>query len=70
MASKGRASPPATAPKARTKSPEARGTDKDKEQSARFKETARELDADKTGEAFERAVGELLKPRSRAAHQD
>ena len=53
MASKGRASPPATAPKARTESPKARGTDKDKEQSERFKQTARELEADESGKAFE-----------------
>jgi hypothetical protein len=63
MASKGRASPPAIAPKASTGSPKARGTDKDKEQSARFKETARALGADNDSEAFERAMDVIAKPR-------
>lgn len=35
-----------------------------KEQSARFIETARELDADESGTAFERAVGVVLNPKS------
>lgn len=34
-----------------------------KEQSERFKETARYLAADETGEAFERAVGIIIKPK-------
>lgn len=34
-----------------------------KEQSERFKETARELDVDETGGAFERATGILLKSK-------
>jgi hypothetical protein len=33
-----------------------------KEQSERFKEAARELDADDGGYAFDRAVGAVLKP--------
>ena len=32
----------------------------DKEQSERFKETARELGADESGKDFERAVGRIL----------
>ncbi len=35
-----------------------------KEQSERFKETARELEADESGKAFERAMGVLIKPKS------
>lgn len=34
-----------------------------KEQSERFKRAARELDADESGDAFDRAVGRVLKPR-------
>lgn len=34
-----------------------------KEQSERFKQTARELEADESGEAFENVVGDLLKPK-------
>lgn len=33
-----------------------------KEQSERFKQTARELEADESGEAFERAATNLFKP--------
>ena len=36
-----------------------------KEQSERFKETARELEADEGGESFERSVGRILKARTR-----
>ena len=36
-----------------------------KEQSERFKETARELEADESGEAFERVTNALLKARKR-----
>ena len=36
-----------------------------KEQSERFKETARELEADESGEAFERVTHALLKARKR-----
>lgn len=36
-----------------------------KEQSERFKQTARELEADESGVSFERAVGKLLKSASR-----
>lgn len=32
----------------------------DKEQSERFKETARELGVDKTGKEFERAIGKII----------
>lgn len=38
-----------------------------KEQSERFKETARELEADESGEAFERVVDRLL-PRRTDGH--
>lgn len=31
-----------------------------KEQSERFKEAARELEADESGEAFERAIGKIV----------
>ena len=34
-----------------------------KEQSERFKETARELEADESGEAFERSVSAILNPK-------
>lgn len=34
------------------------------EQSERFKETARKLGADESGETFERAIKGLLKPRA------
>jgi hypothetical protein len=33
----------------------------DKEQSERFKKTAREIGADESGAAFEKAVGKLLR---------
>ena len=36
----------------------------DKEQSERFKETARELGVDESGERFEKAFKELVKPRT------
>lgn len=36
-----------------------------KEQSERFRETARELDVDETGGAFERATGILLKSKQK-----
>lgn len=35
-----------------------------KEQSERFKEAARELEADETGEAFERVLGTVLSPKA------
>ncbi len=35
-----------------------------KEQSERFKEAARELEADESGEAFERALKAIAKPAS------
>ncbi len=60
MASK---SPASTGPKARTKSPKARVSKDQKEQSERFKETARELDADESGAAFERALTKVILPR-------
>ena len=34
-----------------------------KEQSERFKQTARELDVDESGKAFENVVDDLLKPK-------
>jgi len=34
------------------------------EQSERFKETARALDADESGEAFERAFRKILRPKA------
>lgn len=61
MASKGQAG---TGRSGRTKSPKARGTDKDKEQSARFKETARELETDESGEAFYDAVRRVVTRRT------
>jgi hypothetical protein len=54
---------PSTGAKARTKSPKARGTDKDKEQSERFKQTARELEADESGKAFDRAIAKVMPQR-------
>ena len=51
---------PSTARKARTKSPKGRATDEDKEQSARFIETARQLDVDQGAEQFERAINAIL----------
>jgi hypothetical protein len=36
----------------------------DKEQSERFKETARELGVDESGEAFEEAVTRVIKTRN------
>lgn len=36
----------------------------DKEQSRRFVETARELEADETGESFERAFKEIVPPKT------
>jgi hypothetical protein len=38
---------------------------KDKKQSERFKETARQLGADQTTDAFERTLSELAPPRKR-----
>jgi hypothetical protein len=35
----------------------------DKEQSERFKETAREIGVDESGKEFERAVGQITTPR-------
>lgn len=35
-----------------------------KEQSERFKETARELEADESGATFERAINQIVKPRA------
>lgn len=35
----------------------------DKEQSERFKETARELGADETGETFEKSFSKIVHPR-------
>lgn len=52
---------PSTAAKARTGSRKAQASTEDKEQSARFIEAARELEADESGEAFERAASHILK---------
>jgi hypothetical protein len=60
MASKGQAS---TGQNGRTKSPKARGSDKDEAQRKRFIETARELGADETGHRFSEAVSRLLPPK-------
>ena len=62
MASKGQAS---TGQSGRTKSPKARGTDGDKEQAERFKETARLVDADESGAAFEEAFATVVPPRQK-----
>jgi hypothetical protein len=35
----------------------------DKEQSERFKQTARELGSDESGEAFDRAFSRIVKPK-------
>jgi len=35
---------------------------KDKKQSERFKETARELGADQSGDAFDRVIKEMARP--------
>lgn len=35
-----------------------------KEQSERFKEAARELEAEENGEAFERAIGKIMPPKT------
>ncbi len=39
----------------------------DKEQSERFKETARELGADESGEKFEQSFGDIAKPKKSSA---
>lgn len=62
MASKPRLST-ATSRSGRTKSPKARGTEADKEQAARFIETAREVEAEKTGKEFLRALDVILPPK-------
>ena len=36
---------------------------KDKKQSERFKEAARELGADESSEAFDRVLGEMARPK-------
>lgn len=38
-----------------------------KEQSERFKEAAREVEADMSGEEFDRAIGRILKPAPKNA---
>jgi hypothetical protein len=40
------------------------------EQSERFKETARKLGADESGEAFERAIKTIIRPSHRPSRQD
>ena len=59
MAATGR---PSTARKARTKSPKAQGTDNDKDESARFIETARALGVDESGAQFDKAIHKILIP--------
>ena len=49
-----------TVPNGRTKSPKAPAIEPDKEQAQRFKETARKLEADETGEKFEAALRRVL----------
>jgi hypothetical protein len=39
-----------------------------KEQSERFKETARKLEADETGEAFERVLDKIANPKRTPKH--
>jgi len=56
---------PSTSRKAATKSPKARATDSDKEQSARFIETARELEVDESGAQFDRAVNVVIPARTK-----
>jgi hypothetical protein len=41
---------------------------KDKKQSERFKETAREIGADKSSDAFDRIVKEMARTKSKAAN--
>lgn len=55
-------SPSSPSKKPRAKKPKAGSSKKmtQKEQSERFKETARQLDVDESGEAFERAVDKIL----------
>lgn len=43
-------------------------TDKQKEQSARFIETAHKLEADESGKTFQDAIGRLLVPKQEATH--
>jgi hypothetical protein len=43
--------------------------DKEKPQIERFKETAKELGADESSEAFERAFKKIVKPKSRKARR-
>jgi len=43
--------------------PKAKDDDFEKPQSERFKETARKLEADKSGSMFERAIGKILPPK-------
>ena len=45
------------------KKPKPKKEDPDKEQSERFKETARKLEADKSGNLFERALRAVIPPR-------
>lgn len=51
-------------PKAEPKRKSQKNTDKN--QSERFKETARILGADESGEEFERAVGKIILPMKKA----
>jgi hypothetical protein len=42
---------------------------KDKKQSERFKETARQLGADESSDAFDRTLSELARPKGRPSSQ-
>jgi hypothetical protein len=45
-------------------------TKKTKHQIDRFRETARELEADESGEAFERAFGKIVPPKKPRLRKD
>jgi hypothetical protein len=47
----------------RTKSKTTKPREEDKEQSAQFIATARELDVDETGKEFEKTLAKILPPR-------
>ena len=55
--------PPDTAPKPKPSGKTA-GKLSQKEQSERFKETARELEADESGKAFNQAIDVIVPPRA------
>ena len=53
-----------------TARPRKRKKDAEREQSERFKETARKLGADETGAEFERAFGLIVPPKPRRRHSN